>query len=93
MDWSKCIIFGDDGNLKCPADGAGLSTYETFSDNAERFQSLSTLPAKLCFDDTRADELLENKAKWHKACYIKFATSKLERMKIRMENKRKCTEG
>ena len=59
----------------------------------EGFQSLGVLPAKLCVDDITANELLENKAKWHKACYIKFATSKLERMKTRMENKRKCTEN
>ena len=43
------------------------------------------------------EEFLNNCAKWHKTCHLKFATSKLERSKERCKNKRKdednCESG
>ena len=95
MDWEKCIICGlKDGDLKCPAersDGEGRASYDDFLQNVEGFRELQALPVELAFSrcDTAA-ELLENRAKWHKACKLKFASSKLERARDR--HKRKSTE-
>lgn len=61
----------------------------TFLNNVKEFRSLGALPATLCSEDISAEELIENKAKWHKAFHLKFAASKLERTNKSLEDKRK----
>lgn len=94
MDWTKCIICQEETlkPLKCPMNSlAGTpaekkETYETFLSTVEEFRTLDALPVKLLFEsDISAEELIENKASWHKACHLKFASSKLSKAKKRKE--------
>lgn len=96
MDWGNCIICGKkDGDLKCPADRShqeGLTLYENFLQNVEGFRQLQALPVNLAIaGHNTAAELFTNSAKWHKACHLKFASSKLERTRDR-QTKRKCVD-
>eukprot|EP00112_Aurelia_sp_Birch-Aquarium-sp1_P024788 Seg7984.2 transcript_id=Seg7984.2/GoldUCD/mRNA.D3Y31 product="hypothetical protein" protein_id=Seg7984.2/GoldUCD/D3Y31 len=85
MDWESCIICGNSYDLRCPAEslqGNGLELYTAFLQNVKRFDKIGQLPASIPFDeDVTARELLDYKAKWHKSCHLKFATSKLENAK------------
>jgi len=54
----------------------------------EKFRQLDALPVAVAFEDETTDEfLLQNKAKWHKACHLKFSQSK--RMGIIQQRRRK----
>lgn len=83
MDWNCCVICGCEGALKCPADsfqGNGLEVYRNFLQVVKEFQELQNLPATVKFDENEtAESFMVNKAKWHKACHLKFAPSKLLR--------------
>ena len=95
MDWSACVICGrTDGGLKCPARDKASDTavnfYNDFLRNVQGFREINAMPVD--FDHGPAEtveEFLNNCAKWHKTCHLKFATSKLERSKERCKNKRK----
>lgn len=95
MDFENYIVCGlKDGDLKCPADssdGKELAVYDDFLQTVERFRQLQALPVELAYSgcDT-AVELLENHAKWHKACKLEFASSKPKGARDR--HKRKSTE-
>ena len=94
MDWEACIICGESsGDLKCPADSLssnGLEIYTNFLEHVEEFRRLDALPVTIDFKgDGSAERFLEKRAKWHKACNLKFAPSKLDRVKKIALNKRK----
>ena len=88
MDWTKCIICGDGGELKCPAkslQGNAHDVYQTFLNLVSEFSMLGELPTSIEFNiqEFETKELVENMAKWHKICHLKFARSKLDRAKKR----------
>ena len=93
MDWANCIVCGkSEGELKCPADrssGDAHDTYQNFLDNIEGFRVLDKMPAELAIDlgtGVSVDDLLKNRAKWHKNCNLKFASSKLQRAQQRCKD-------
>lgn len=94
-DWKKCILCQKvtTESLRCPAEsirndvGVGLG-YSTLSLNLVRFNELHEMPIPI--DLNRLDDgngleptLQEHKAKWHKSCYLKFNTTKLQRAEKR----------
>ena len=96
MDWNCCVICGGEGDLKCPADsyqGNGLEVYSCFLQAKKEFHELECLPSKVKFsEDEDAESFMAKRAKWHKACHLKFAPSKLQRVKCRIASKRAATE-
>ena len=93
MDWSLCIICGGGGDLKCPADSLennGLQLYNNFLHLVEEFSELVALPMKVCYKrDQNPQVLLQNRAKWHKSCHLKFAGTKLLEVKEQREGKKR----
>ena len=95
LDWERCIICGEDGDLRCPADrpdgeGGALLSYDDFLWNVDGLRQLHSLPVEV--NDKELDSLntlLQHRAKWHKSCRLKFARSKLERTRERQMKKRK----
>ena len=85
MDWRSCVICGVCGgaDLRCAADSNhknGLEIYSNFLERVKEFVALECLPAKVKFSDEHdAESFMENQAKWHKSCFLKFAPSKLSR--------------
>jgi len=84
MDWSKCFICGKVGgeDLRCPLDspqGNGCSIYCNFLEAVEAFQKIDALPVSLSNEILKIELLVENRAKWHKSCYLKFNKTKLQR--------------
>ena len=74
--------------MKCPANslqGNALEVYQTFLNLVIEFNTLGELPTPVNFSklDLEANDLLKNRAKWHKSCHLKFAQSKLDRAKKR----------
>ena len=59
--------------------------YNTFLFNVTRFKDLNSLPVELKFniETTTVDDLLNNSAKWHQSCHLKFSSSKLEKAQKR----------
>ena len=79
VDWNLCVICGLD--LKCPADslqGNGLEVYSNFLTVVEEFRELDALPVNVTIN-YRGEQIpqlfLQNRAKWHKSCHLKFAPS------------------
>ena len=81
MNWEKCIICCDGGgDLKCPADslqGNGIDIYVNFLTNVHDFRAVGDMPVDVECYDVDAKVLLENRAKWHKSCRLKFAQAKI----------------
>ena len=70
--------------LKCPLNIQGSrdksEPYSSFLNNVNAFRALGALPVFLNFgEDMTVSELVQNQAAWHKSCYVKFSTEKLER--------------
>lgn len=96
FDWSKCCLC-QDGNLDLvnPSLNKASQTkndgYRSLANNLQEFHSLNALPINVKFhalDEGQGLEqtLILRKAKWHKSCYLKFATSKLDRLKAQIVN-------
>lgn len=94
VDWSKCCLCQEDTTerLQDPTNYKGsspFSGYATLSRNVLQFKEIKSLPMKLksgLFEDdtiSLEDLLSSNKAKWHKACYLKFKTTELKRAEKR----------
>ncbi len=96
IDWNKCIFCQEHTgeNLKCPAeysDRFKAVAYTSIAETLPEFKNLGCLPRKMNLD--RMDEgdgiertLSNRKAKFHKACNLKFNKSELKRA-----SKRKLT--
>lgn len=94
MNWNECIICGEGGgDLRCPADSHqnnGIDVYKSFLQAVSEFRELEALPVTVYFEgENMADTFLHNKAKWHKSCHLKFAQSKLTRVREQKAKKRK----
>ena len=91
MDWSLCILCQQQvsESLKCPLNAPGKGDrsipYQTFLDSVETFKELNFLPLPLIRLPTNiaVEDLVQNKAMWHKSCYLKFAQEKLEKARKR----------
>lgn len=93
MDWSLCAICQTKlpEPCKCPLDslqeGSGLEAYSSFFQNVLLFREHNAMPVELKFAlEENVESFVQNRARWHKSCRIKFANSKLERV---IEKKRK----
>ena len=64
-------------------DGQGKDIHKTFLNNVNEFQQLGVLPVKPPWIQHRIslDDIFDNRAVWHKSCHLKFASSKIERVK------------
>ncbi|CAH3185677.1 unnamed protein product [Porites evermanni] len=74
--------------LKCPLEnpvkkGNKKDVYTNFLNHVKQFQDIDSLPVIVKFG---CDETAENwefhRASWHKSCYAKFSSCKLERGKL-----------
>ena len=90
MDWTLCIVCQKKSQevLKCPLNagptGDNSDVYGTFLTNVKTFEELKQLPVPLNFgQNIDVDQLVENQAKWHKSCHLKFSLSKLQRARKR----------
>ncbi|KAG1681694.1 hypothetical protein GQR58_011690 [Nymphon striatum] len=97
MDWNLCVICQErGGDLRCPTDSLqknGLEVYTHFLETVDKFSELGILPVDVDFKEVAiAETFLENHAKWHKSCHIKFARSKLQRAQKQIEVKQKREE-
>ena len=75
--------------LKCPLEnpvkkGNKKDAYTNFLNHVKQFQDIDSLPVIVKFG---CDETAENwafyRASWHKSCYAKFSSCKLERAKLK----------
>ena len=97
-DWDKCCLCQrvTTEALQCPAKSKRLDIgvelgYSTLYANIKRFSELCELPIPVDLDWLDEENgikatFLNNKAMWHKSCYNKFNTTKLQRAE-----KRKCS--
>ena len=99
MDWTKCPICGKAGNedLRCPLDslqGNGEEVYGKFLKAVQGFQEINAMPVKLevTTDKLTVESFLENQAKWHKSCYLKFNLTKLQRAEKSSKGKKRCLD-
>ena len=91
MDWQLCFICQKNTNeeLKCPlkihGSGDKSAPYKSFLDRVKIFKEVSSLPLPLSHleDNTGLDDLVANRASWHKSCYGKFSNDKIERARKR----------
>ena len=92
MDWSLCILCQDPEEsepLKCPLNAPGKGDksipYQTFLDRVRCFKELDVLPLPLTHfpANIEVQDLVQNKAKWHKICHLKFGQEKLEKARKR----------
>lgn len=86
---------GGGGDLRCLADSHqnnGIKVYKIFLKAVGEFHELEALPVAVDFEgENMADLFLCNKAKWHKSCHLKFAQSKLTRVREQRGEKRKSS--
>ena len=85
-DWESCIIcIKSDGDLRCPVDSLqnnALDAYNKFLEVVEKFHNLNALPIDVKFEGENLGGLFyHHRSKWHKSCHLKFAASKLNRIK------------
>ena len=98
MDRNACIICEQSGgDLRCPVDSLqnnGIEVYNNFIEAVAEFQKLDAMPISVKFDHEHeglAELFYRNKARWHKSCRLKFATSILIKIKERRAKKREST--
>jgi hypothetical protein len=89
MDWDACVICNMcNGVLKCPAiskSNNGLDLYQKFLQLVDMFSEINSLPVQVDFyGHGTPDIFYTNHAKWHTACRLKFAESKLVRAKEKL---------
>ena len=97
VDWESCIICSKSGgDLRCPVDSFqnnAIDVYNKFLEAVKEFRNLNALPIDVKFEGENLGELFyQHRAKWHKSCHLKFAASKVERVKEQRGKKRKCDD-
>ena len=93
MDWTLCVICQKQRSedLKCPMKSTlsedAPDVYSNFLQNVDDFRATDALPVIIKFGpDVNSTTLIENKAKWHKSCHLKFSKSKLVKAQKRKES-------
>ena len=67
----------------------GLEIYGNFLNSVKEFEEVQSLPVPVDFKgEDSAETFMNYKAKWHKSYHLKFALSKLVRVKQQLGNKR-----
>ena len=100
LDWNLCVICQRKTSeaLKCPLEnpvkkGNKKDAYTNFLNHVKQFQDIDSLPVIVKFG---CDETAENwefhRASWHKSCYAKFSSCKLERAKLKRKRSSDSTE-
>ena len=73
---------GDDLRLQ----NNGPQVYSNFLEVVKKFSEIGAIPVNIQISgDVTPGELIENKAKWHKSCHLKFSSSKLLRAQERQK--------
>ena len=103
INWDMCIVCHS--NKKEPLSCPGLSKqankgigYYTFLRNIGDFNSLVGCEDQFNIslfgteDAVRIKTLLDNQAKWHASCRLKYSTLKIQKLKIRLEKQRAVSE-
>lgn len=84
MNWQLSLVCQEQQTepLRCPLDslqdGAARNIYQRSLDNVREFRQLEALPVKVKLPPNIS---AEQKAAWHKSCHLKFATSKLDKVR------------
>ena len=84
MDWTLCAICQQTSSehLKCPLNARGSGdksiAYESFLTRVNEFRELNQLPVPLV-EGITVNDLITNRAMWHKSCHFKFSQDRLER--------------
>ena len=100
LDWNLCVIcqrktsealkFALENPVK---KGNKRDAYTNFLNHVKQFQDIDSLPVIVKFG---CDETAENwefhRASWHKSCYAKFSSCKLERAKLKRKRSSDSTE-
>ncbi len=87
MDWKLCLICQKATKevLRCPLNASGsvnlLTPYETFLERSAKFRELNGLPVPFGHfrENVTVEDLVENKASWHRSCHKIFDKDKLDR--------------
>lgn len=88
IDWECCVICQQPTkeSLRCPknAHTFSASVYNTFLNNVLEFNKVNYLPVDIKFeiDNTTVDTLMNNNAKWHQSCHLKFRKAKERRSRL-----------
>ncbi|CAG9820342.1 unnamed protein product [Phaedon cochleariae] len=92
-DWDACVLCQEETSEDLTHPGRSLKAdksvgYSKLAENLEEFQKLGQVPlgvnvSALDVGAGLKETLIAREAKWHKSCYLKFSTSKLERAKKR----------
>ena len=93
LDWQRCVLCQEltSESLIDPCKGKKMSPEDSYSileDLINEFHEAGEIPMKtdITFIDTGngvKNALLQNQAKWHKSCRVKFNSKNLERAKKR----------
>ena len=73
--------------------------YRAFVRNVVEFRACNSLPAEIVFEQAEKEDivvqnLMVMRASWHKSCHLKFSTSKLDRVKRKIDDQvGKCTNS
>jgi hypothetical protein len=92
VNWNLCIICQEEKHeaLRCPLDASGSSAaqkslaYQSFLNNVSKFRDICMLPAEIKVVNN-VEQLVDNRALWHKSCHAKFNNNKLERAQKKAE--------
>ena len=98
MNWERCIICQKETRepLRCPLNSSSgtiddnKQVYTVLLKNIEEFRSINWCPAELInFEEMTVENLVDQRASWHKSCHLKFSTSKLETAKSKKRQRHK----
>ena len=100
LDWNLCVICQRKTSeaLKCPLGkpvkkGNKKDAYTNFLNHVKQFQDIDSLPEIVKFGcDETAEDWEFHRASWHKSCYAKFSSCKLEKAKLKRKRSSDSTE-
>lgn len=93
VDFSKCVVCqeetGDDLTDPQKCTRSNNESYNILASNLENFDRLGVLPAGIDLNALRgsttlAQSFTDNRAVWHKQCYMSYSKSRLERAASRI---------